>query len=73
VSLRILEYAGDAPRWMSARYASVSRTGALSNINQTYIRSEDYLFINTIPQFAGEGEGEGLTYHAVRITFYSLI
>jgi len=48
VSLRILEYAGEAPRWMRARYASVSRTGALSNINQTYIRMDDYSVINTM-------------------------
>jgi hypothetical protein len=45
VSFRIFEYAGDAPRWMRARYESVSSTGALRRMSQTYIRKDDYQLV----------------------------
>jgi hypothetical protein len=41
VSLRILEYAGEAPRWMRPRYSSVGIIGVSRRTSQTYIRKVD--------------------------------
>lgn len=68
VSFRILEYAGDAPLWMRARYESVSRTGALRRMSQTYIRKDDYQFVRDITQLVFL-----CAHHAIAITLDSLI